>query len=131
MPVLGSQHSGAEIEEDSDLPHPDPHQALPPLMSHIRAAPLVTVDDPMWTHHCQPESRVGFFLQHMEAPRLGFESELQLLDYATATATLDPQPTERGQRSNLHPHSYIYCVPNLLSHNRNSRVHSLLGLTLL
>ena len=27
---------------------------------------------------------------HMEVPRLGVESELQLLAYATATATLDP-----------------------------------------
>ena len=29
-------------------------------------------------------------LQHMEVPRLGVESELQLLTYTTATATRDP-----------------------------------------
>ena len=29
-------------------------------------------------------------LQHLEIPRLGVESELQLLAYVTATATLDP-----------------------------------------
>ena len=29
-------------------------------------------------------------LQHMEVPRLGVKSELQLPAYATATATLDP-----------------------------------------
>ena len=30
------------------------------------------------------------YLQHMEVPRLGVESELKLLAYATATATRDP-----------------------------------------
>ena len=35
--------------------------------------------------------------QHMEVPRLGVESELQLLAYATATATPDPSHLlERG-----------------------------------
>ena len=60
---------------------------------------------------------------HMEVPGLGVESELQLLANATATATkdpshvcdlhppqlkalLDPQPTERGQGLNPHPHGY-------------------------
>ena len=56
----------------------------------------------------------------MEVPRLGVDLELQLLAYTTATATqnlshisdlryssqLDPQPTERGQGSNLRPHGY-------------------------
>ena len=32
----------------------------------------------------------GPHLQHMEAPRLGVELELQLLAYPTATATRDP-----------------------------------------
>ena len=32
---------------------------------------------------------LGLHLRHMEVPRLGVESELQLLVYATATATLD------------------------------------------
>ena len=33
---------------------------------------------------------LGLHLHHMEVPRLGFESELQLPAYATATATRDP-----------------------------------------
>ena len=33
---------------------------------------------------------VGPHLQHMEVPRLGVESELALLAYATATAMPDP-----------------------------------------
>ena len=32
---------------------------------------------------------LGLHLQHMEVPRLAIESELQLLDYTTATATPD------------------------------------------
>ena len=62
----------------------------------------------------------GTHLQHMEVPRLGVELELKLLTYATITAHLslifrpttqlmampDPQPTEQGQGSNLHPHGY-------------------------
>ncbi len=30
-------------------------------------------------------------MQHIEVPRLGVESKLQMLAYTTATATLDPQ----------------------------------------
>ena len=30
--------------------------------------------------------------QHMEVPRLGVQLELQLLAYATSTATQDPEP---------------------------------------
>ena len=33
---------------------------------------------------------LGPHLRHMEVPRLGVESELQLLAYTTATATQDP-----------------------------------------
>ena len=33
---------------------------------------------------------LGLHQQHMEFPRLGVESELQLPAYTTATATLDP-----------------------------------------
>ena len=36
---------------------------------------------------------LGPHLWHVEVPRLGVESELQLLAYAIATATLDPPPT--------------------------------------
>ena len=48
--------------------------------------------------------------RHMEAPRLGVESELQPLAYDRATATQDPSrvcnlnPTEQGQGSNPQPH---------------------------
>ena len=35
-------------------------------------------------------SFLGPYPQHMEVPRLGVESELQLLAYATATAMSDP-----------------------------------------
>ena len=57
---------------------------------------------------------------HMEVPRLGVQSELQLpgLHHSHSNvgselrqqpipqlmATLDSKPTERGQGSNLHPH---------------------------
>ena len=34
---------------------------------------------------------LGLHLQHMEVPRLGVKSELQLLAYATATAIPDPR----------------------------------------
>ena len=33
---------------------------------------------------------LGPLLQHMEVPRLGVESEVQLLAYTTATAMQDP-----------------------------------------
>ena len=39
-------------------------------------------------------------------PGQGIKSELQLRAYTTATARLDPQPTEQGQGSNLHPHRF-------------------------
>ena len=48
----------------------------------------------------------------MEVPRLGIESELQLLAYATATATLDPSLICNLYHSSqlswmeLHPHGY-------------------------
>ena len=44
--------------------------------------------------------------RHMELPRLGVKSELQLPAYGTATATQDPQPTKEGQKTNSHPHGY-------------------------
>ena len=42
--------------------------------------------------------------RHMEVPRLGIQSELQLPAYTTAHAMPDPLPTERGQGSNTQPH---------------------------
>ena len=47
---------------------------------------------------------LGSHLWHAEVPRLGVESELQLLASTTATAMPDPESTERGQGWNLHPH---------------------------
>jgi len=48
----------------------------------------------------------------MEIPRLGVESELQLLAYATATATRDP--------SHICDHSSWQCwIPNPLSKTRD------------
>ena len=38
---------------------------------------------------------LGLHLRHMEVPRLRVKSGLQLWAYTTATATLDPLPTER------------------------------------
>ena len=64
---------------------------------------------------------LGPHLPHMEIPRLGVESKLQLLAYNTATATQDlshfcdlhhssqlhqTPSTEQGQGSNPHPHGY-------------------------
>ena len=65
-------------------------------------------------------SVLGPHPQHREVLRLGVESELQLPTYTTATALWDlspqllptpqltalpdPEPTERGQGTNLRPH---------------------------
>ena len=40
---------------------------------------------------------LGWHLQYMEVPRLRVKSELQLPAYVTATAALEPRPTEQGQ----------------------------------
>ena len=53
-------------------------------------------------------------LQHMEVPRLGAESELQLPTYATATATQDP-----SQIYNLHHSSWPHWILNPLSKTRD------------
>ena len=47
---------------------------------------------------------VGPHLWHMEVPRLGVKSELQLPTYTTVTTTLDPPPTAHSQGLNLRPH---------------------------
>ena len=74
--------------------------------------------------------------QHMEVPRLGVKSDLQLLAYTIATAVQDPslicdlhhssqqcrilnQLSERGQGSNLKPHSFSSHL-FLLCQDRNS-----------
>ena len=73
-------------------------------------------------------------VQHMEAPRLGVESELQLQAIATATATPDRSctcnlPCSVQQCQILNPLSKapessrtVCWILNLLSHNRNSLV---------
>ena len=53
-------------------------------------------------------------LQHMEVPRLGVESELQLLAYATATATWDPRHI-----CDLHHSSWQCQILNPLSEARD------------
>ena len=72
---------------------------------------------------------LGPHLKHMQVPRPGVESELQLPTYTTATATggrclraiLDPLPPEQGRGLNSHPHGY-YLDLFLLCQNRNSYV---------
>ena len=49
-------------------------------------------------------------MRHMEVPRLGVELELQLLAYATATATWD-----RSRVCNLHHSSRQQRIPDPLS----------------
>ena len=85
---------------------------------------------------------LGPHLWHMEVPRLGVTSELQLLAWATATATQDP-----SHACDLH-HSSQQCrilnpksgardrtcildtsqVLNPLSHNGNSLIASLISI---
>ena len=52
--------------------------------------------------------------QYMEVPRLGVESELQLLAYTTATATRDP-----SRICNLHHSSQQHHILNALSEARD------------
>ena len=58
--------------------------------------------------------------QHMEVPRLGVESELQLPAYTTATATPDPSHV-----CDLHHSSQQHWIPNPLSKARD-RTHKLM-----
>ena len=75
------------------------------------------------SHSLSHSLSLRLYLQYMEVPRLGVESELQLPVHTTATAMtnpshicnlyhsswqhqMDPCPTERGQGSNLYPHGY-------------------------
>ena len=57
---------------------------------------------------------LGLHLQHVEVPRLGVQSELQLLAYATATATRDP-----SHICNLHHSSWRCWILNPLSEVRD------------
>ena len=56
----------------------------------------------------------GLHPRHMEVPSLGVQSELQLLTYATATATQDPSHV-----CNLHHSSQQHQVLNPLSEARD------------
>ena len=60
---------------------------------------------------------LGPYLQHMEVPRLGVESELQLLAYATATAAPD-----MSHDCDLHQSSGQCWILNPLSHQGTPRV---------
>ena len=51
---------------------------------------------------------------HMEVPRLGVESELQLLAYTTASAMPDVSVV-----CNLHHSSWQHCIPDPLSEARD------------
>ena len=57
---------------------------------------------------------LGPHLRHMEMPRLGVESELQLLASATATATWDP-----SHPCNLHGSSQQHWILNPLTGARD------------
>jgi len=57
---------------------------------------------------------LGAHLLHMEVLRLGYQEELQLLAYTTATATLD-----LSHVGNLHHSSWQRRIPNPLSEARD------------
>ena len=57
---------------------------------------------------------LGLHLQHMEAPRLGVELELQLLAYTTAAITRDPSHV-----CHLHHSSWQRQIPDPLSKARD------------
>ena len=57
---------------------------------------------------------LGLHQRHMEVPRLGVQSELQLLAYTTAIATWDPSPI-----CNLHHSSWQCGVLNPVSEARD------------
>ena len=74
---------------------------------------------PCQVQHCSPGKSflffsflfsLSFFLRHMEVPRLGVKSELQLPAYTTVTATRD-----LSQVSNLHHSSRQDWILNALS----------------
>ena len=57
---------------------------------------------------------LGLYPWHMEIPRLGVKSELQLLAYTAATATQDP-----GRVCTLHHSSWQHWIPDPLSKARD------------
>ena len=67
---------------------------------------------PQWLHHFT--FLPARHLWHMEVPRLQVKSELQLLAYATATATRDPSCV-----CNLHHSSWQHRIPDPLGKARD------------
>ena len=63
-----------------------------------------------------PRLFLGLHPQHMEIPKLGVESELQLLAYSTATATA---MWDRSHVCNLHHNSRQHWIPDPLSEARD------------
>ena len=63
---------------------------------------------------------LGPYLRHIEVPRLGIESELQLLVYTTATATQDP-----SRVCDLYHSSWQRRILNALSETRDG-THNLM-----
>ena len=61
---------------------------------------------------------LGLYLWHMEIPRLGVKSELQLLAYATATAAATATWVPSCV-CNLHHSSWQRCILNSLSEARD------------
>ena len=64
----------------------------------------------------------GLYLWHMEVPRLGVQSELQLLDYTTATAM--PDPSRACDLYHIHHSSWQRRFLNPLSERQNPQPHS-------
>ena len=57
---------------------------------------------------------LGLHMQHMKVPRLGVESELQLLAYTTAIATWD-----MSHICDLHHSSWQHQIPDAMSEARD------------
>ena len=67
----------------------------------------------------QARGQIGAVAAGLHHSHSNAGSELCLQPTPHLTATMDPQPTERGQGLNPHPHGY-YLDSFLLHHNRNS-----------
>ena len=97
------------------------HRILGRVLSAIQQVPLAKHSIYLSVHMAVPKNNaflfsfvcfLGLHSQHVEVPRLGVQSELQLPAYATATATQDP----RRHVCNLHHSSQQHQILNPLSH---------------